>query len=98
MMSMSQNDRESPTIAGTKQSPTNSLMVNVSLFSPIIAEPATNWNVNSGENIAYTQSLIALTRSIATRARVRSPNTRNMIAATTPWCTIPSPVLSISSH
>jgi hypothetical protein len=49
---MSPNESESPTIAGTKQSHTNSLIVNVSLFSHIIADPATNWNVNSGENIA----------------------------------------------
>lgn len=84
LMSMSQNDNARPTIAGTKQRPTNSLIVNVSLSPPIIAAPATNWNVKSGENIAYTQSLIALTRSIETRASVRSPNTRNMIAATTP--------------
>ena len=84
LMSMSQNERVSPTIAGTKQSPTNSLMVNVSLSPHIIADPATNWKVNSGENIAYTQSLIALTRSIATRARVRSPNTRNISIHTRP--------------
>ena len=53
LMMMSPKDSVSPTIAGTKQSPTNSLIVNVSLLSThFIAHPATNWNVKSGENIA----------------------------------------------
>ncbi len=82
---ISPNDRDNPTIAGTNASPMNSLIVKLSLLSHHIRlDPATNRNVNRGENIAYTHSLIALTRSIATRARVRSPKTINMIAATIP--------------
>ena len=84
LMSINPNERVSQTIAGTKQSPTNSLSVNVSLSLHIMPAPATNWNVKSGENIAYTQSFIALTRSIATRARVRSQNTRNINTPTSP--------------
>lgn len=39
---MSPNDRASHTIAGTNTSPINSFSVKVSLFSPIILDPATN--------------------------------------------------------
>jgi hypothetical protein len=93
---MSPKDSARPTIAGTKQRPTNSLIVNVSLSPPIIAAPATNWNVKSGENIAYTQSLIALTRSIAARASTRSQNTANMIVLMIEVCTICSTALATS--
>lgn len=81
---MSQNQSMSHTIAGTKQSPTNSLIVKLSSLSP---EPpnrfvgTTKRNVNNGENIAYIQSLIARRKRMATSANVRSQNKRNMIAA-----------------
>jgi hypothetical protein len=81
LIRISPNESVSPTIAGTKQRPTNSLILNVSSDHPMRFDPATNRKVKRGENIAYTQSFIALTRSIATRARVRSPNTRNMSTA-----------------
>ena len=76
---ISPNERVSHTIAGTKQSPMNSLIVKLSSSHHNIFDPATNLNVKSGENTAYIQSLIALMRSTAMRARVRSPNMMNMI-------------------
>ncbi len=97
LIMISPNESESPTIAGTKQSPTNSLIVNVSLFSPIIADPATNWNVKSGENMAYTHSFIALTINIAARASTSIPNTANIITLTIDVCTISRTAFAIST-
>jgi hypothetical protein len=82
---ISPNERVSHTIAGTNASPMNSLIVKLSSLSqPSRLDPATKRNVKSGENIAYTQSFMALTSNIATSARVRIPNTINMIAAIIP--------------
>lgn len=93
---MSPNESESHTIAGTNASPTNSLIVNVSLSSPIIAHPATNWNVKRGENMAYTQSLIALTSSMTARASTSTQNTTNMMALTSEVCTSCTSALATS--
>ncbi len=81
---ISPNDSVSHTIAGTNASPMNSLIVKLSSSHPIRFDPATKRKVKSGANIAYIQSLIALTRSIVTRAKVRSPNTKNIIDAIMP--------------
>ncbi len=79
---MSPNESVSQTIAGTNASPINSLIVKLSSSHPIRLDPATKRKVKSGANIAYIQSLIALTRSMVARARVRSQNTANMIVLT----------------
>lgn len=94
---ISPNERVSHTIAGTNARPMNSLIVKLSSLShQSKLDPATNRNVKSGENIAYTQSFMALTSNIATRARVSNPNTINIIAAIIPWCKIHTHAFSIS--
>lgn len=82
MIIISPNERVSQTIAGTNASPMNSFIVKLSSSHPIRFDPATNLNVKSGANIAYIHSLMALTRSIAASASVRSQNTVNMIVLT----------------
>lgn len=79
-MIMSQNERDSQTTAGIKQSPINSFMANAFVFSSNSSLPATKWSVNIGENIAYIQSLMARSRSIVTRAITKTPNTKNISA------------------
>ncbi len=82
---MSPNERVSQTIAGTNASPMNSLIVKLSSLShPSRFFQTTNRKVKSGENIAYIQSFIARTMSMAMSARVRIPKTINMIAAMIP--------------
>ena len=81
-MMISPNERVSDTTAGTNARPTNSFIVKLSSSPHKRLDPATNRNVKSGEKIAYIQSLMALTRSIEMSARVRRPNTRNMIELT----------------
>lgn len=83
LINMRPKESVNHTIAGTNASPMNSLMVKLSSAPHIRFHPATKRNVKSGEKIAYTQSLIARTRSIAMRAIVRRPNTMNIIAAIT---------------
>ncbi len=81
---MSQNQRMSHTIAGTKQSPINSFIVKLSSLSPELPSRLVGTikrNVNNGENMAYIQSLIARRKRIATSANVSSQNKRNMMAA-----------------
>lgn len=87
----------SHTIAGTKASPINSFKLKLSSSPQRRFDPATKRNVKSGENIAYIQSFIARTKSMAASARVRSQNTRNIIAPTTDECTIFSAALAIST-
>jgi hypothetical protein len=45
---------------------------------PMSSLPATKWRVKSGENIAYTHSLIARTISTNISAITRSQNISNM--------------------
>jgi len=93
---MSPNDKVIPTIAGTKASPMNSFKLKLSSSPHKRFDPATKRNVKRGENMAYIQSFIALTNSIAASARVRSQNTKNIIAATTEECTILSAAFATS--
>ena len=95
---ISPNDKVIPTIAGTKASPMNSFKLKLSSSHQRRFDPATKRNVKSGENMAYIQSFIALTKSIAASARVRSQNTKNIIAPTTEECTILSAAFATSSH
>ena len=81
---MSPNERVSHTIAGTNASPMNSLILKLSSSHPNKLDPATNRNVNNGAKMAYIQSLMALTRSIDTRAIVSNQKTMNIIAAMIP--------------
>lgn len=86
---ISPNESARPIIAGTKARPTNSFIVKLSFSSPHIRlDHATNRKVKSGENIAYTQSFTARTRRMTTSARVNIPNIKNIIALTSPSCTI----------
>lgn len=78
------NDRVIPTTAGTKASPINSLRLKSFIFSQRTSFPITKWSVNSGENIAYIQSLIARIRRINISAITKSPKTKNISTAIIP--------------
>lgn len=82
-INMRPKERVNHTMAGTNASPMNSFIVKLSSAPHIRFQPATKRNVNKGENMAYTQSLMARTRSIAIRAIVKRPNIMNIIAAIT---------------
>lgn len=97
---ISQNERVSHTIAGTKASHINSLILKLSESShhhAIRLDPATNRNVKRGENTAYIQSFTALTMSIDISARVSSPNTANIMVLTIDVWTILSAADAIST-
>lgn len=77
---ISPNDRVSHTTAGTKHNHMKSFISNDSVLFPNSSLPATKWSVNIGENIAYIQSLIARSRSIAISAITSRPNTNSIMA------------------
>lgn len=87
LMTTSPNESESPTTAGTKQSQINSLRLKSSMFSQRSSLPATKCSVKSGENIAYTQSLMIRIMSMNISAITSTPNTTNIRTHTMSWFT-----------